>query len=338
MKYILRTIFLFLTLYSCSEPYEDLNPFRQDAEVIAVFSPNGIGDCSYSALMYRGMIAATDSLGISFRPIIPATYEEGAEKLLQLVSTEVKGRKRLIISADPEYSGHLKEKASQGYIVDSDSTRLLVLEGDFLHPCVYTAHVPFSGVMYKAGYVAGRMNGVDNVRIYVANDKYCYIKEGTDGFIQGFTQNKNGYVDVVDLSLINDDDTEGFQKMMLAYVDYAPECSESSDMVLTLCGETIMGFLRFNRENPGSFYTVGIDAQMSDHSSDVPFSYVAHFDKVLSTSISEWNENRLQHYRRFGLKDGWVELVISESFRSELGPLSEQIHSQAIEMEECYED
>jgi hypothetical protein len=77
---------------------------------------------------------------------------------------------------------------------------------------------------------------------------------------------------------------------------------------------------------------------MSDHSSDVPFSYVAHFDKVLSTSISEWNENRLQHYRRFGLKDGWVELVISESFRSELGPLSEQIHSQAIEMEECYED
>jgi hypothetical protein len=192
--------------------------------------------------------------------------------------------------------------------------------------------------MYKAGYVAAGMNGVDNVRIYVANDRYCYIKEGTDGFIQGFTQNKNGNIDVVDMSLINDDDTEGFQKSMLAYVDYAPECMESSDMVLTFCGETIMGFLRFNRENPGSFYTVGIDAQMSDHSSDVPFSYVAHFDKVLSTSISEWNDNRLQHYRRFGLKDGWVELVISESFRSELGPLSEQIHSHAIEMEECYED
>jgi hypothetical protein len=34
---------------------------------------------------------------------------------------------------------------------------------------------------------------------------------------------------------------------MLAYVDYAPECMESSDMVLTFCGETIMGFLRFNR-------------------------------------------------------------------------------------------
>ena len=337
MKHILRTIFLFLCLYSCSAPYEDMNQFRHDAEVIAVFSPNGIGDCSYSALMYRGMIAATDSLGISFRPIIPATYEEGAEKLLQLVSTEVKGRKRLIISADPEYSGLLKEKASQGHIVDSDSTRLLVLD-DFAHPNVYTAHVPFVGVMYKAGYVAGRMNGVDNVRIYVANDKYCYIKEGTDGFIQGFTQNKNGNIDVVDMSLINDDDTEGFQKSMLAYVDYAPECMESSDMVLTFCGETIMGFLRFNRENPGSFYTVGIDAQMSDHSSDVPFSYVAHFDKVLSTSISEWNDNRLQHYRRFGLKDGWVELVISETFRSELGPLSEQIHYQAIEMEECYED
>ena len=78
MKHILRSIFLFLSLYSCSAPYEDVNQFRHDAEVIAVFSPNGIGDCSYSALMYMGMIAATDSLGISFRPIIPATYEEGA--------------------------------------------------------------------------------------------------------------------------------------------------------------------------------------------------------------------------------------------------------------------
>ena len=337
MKSILRIILISVCIYSCSGPSGDLNVFKYDTEVIAVFTPNGIGDQSAAGLMYRGIVTATDSLGISFRPFIPRTYDEGAEIIAKLASGNEKGHKRLIISTDPEYSAHLRDIANKDRIVDSDSTKLLVFDGDLTHPDIYTAYVPFYGMLYKAGYVASRMSDVENARIYIANNKYRYIREGKDGFIDGFSLNKEANYDVVDFSTIYDNDTEGFQKSTFAYIHYAQECSEQYDMVLPLCGQTSLGFLRYNREFPGSFYTVGVETDMSVYSSDVPFSCVEHLDRIVSSCITDWADNRLEHYRRFGLDGNWVELVISDDYKDLLGPVSEEIHAQAIELEGSYE-
>lgn len=336
MKPILRIILLSICLYSCADKHEVSDTFRYDTEVIAVFTPNGIGDQTGSELMYKGMIQAADALRISFQALIPKTYEEGAEIIAGLASEDSQERRRLIISTDPEYSDYLREAASQGLLTDSDLTKLLVLDGDFTHPDVYTAHVPLYGLMYKAGYVASLMSDVENVRIYISNDKYCYIREGRDGFIDGFSLNKDNEIDVVDYSLINDDNTEGFLKRAAAYMIDAPDCAKSYDMVLPICGETIMGFLRYNREFPGRFYTVGVETDLSAYSSDVPFSCVEHLDKVLHKCIIDWSNNRLEHYRRFGLDEGWVELVISERYKNLLDPLSQEIHALAVEKEENY--
>ena len=337
MKVILRVILLSIFLYSCSNHKEDLNIFKYDTEVVAVFTPRGIGDQTNAGLLYSGTIAATDALGISFRPIIPKTYEEGANTITQLASCNEKGRKRLIISTDPEYSSHLRDLADKGRIVDSDSTKLLVFDGGLAHPDIYTAHVPFYGMMYKAGYVASKMNDVENVRIYIANEKYSYIREGKDGFIDGFSPNKANSIDIVDLSSINNDDTEGFQKSTSAYIHYAPECIGVYDMILPICGETAMGFLRYNRESPGSFYTVGVGTNMSAYSPDVPFSCVEHLDRIVSACIVDWTNNQLEHYRRFGLEGKWVELIISENHRKTLQSAADEIHAQAVELEEDYE-
>ena len=97
--------------------------------------------------------------------------------IAQLVSRNELGRKRLVISTDSEYSTYLREVASQGKIIDSDSTKLLVLDGGLVHPDIYTAHIPYYGTMYKAGYIASRMEDVDSVRIYLANSKYLYMRE-----------------------------------------------------------------------------------------------------------------------------------------------------------------
>ena len=336
MKIILQITLLSLFVWSCSEKIDDQGPFKYDTEVIAVFTPNGIGDQTNAGLIYTGIVRTTDSLGISFRPIFPVSYEDGAKTIAKLASGNQKGVKRLIISTDPEYSNHLRNAASDGLIMDSDSTKLLVLDGGFTHPAVYTAYVPFYGLMYEAGYVAGKMSDVNNVRIYLANDTYRYMREGRDGFIDGFSRNNKNHVDVVDFSLINDSDTEGFLKRTSAYLYSAPECSESYDMVLPICGETIMGFLRYNREHPGSFYTIGIDTDMSIYSSDVPFSCVEHLDRILSECITDWMGNRLKHYRKFGLEDQWIELVISKNYKSLLEPFAKEIHEQAIKMESAY--
>ena len=97
-----------------------------------------------------------------------------------------------------------------------------------------------------------------------------------------------------------------------------------------------MGFLRYNREYPGSFYTIGIDSDMSIYSSDVPFSCVEHLDRILSECVSDWADNSLKHYRVFGLEDDWVELVIAKNYKSLLEPIAQEIHEQAIKMESVY--
>jgi basic membrane lipoprotein Med (substrate-binding protein (PBP1-ABC) superfamily) len=175
------------------------------------------------------------------------------------------------------------------------------------------------------------------VRIYIANDKYRYLREGRDGFIDGFSLSNVNKVDVYDYSTINDDDTEGFMMRNTAYMSDAQECCKDNfDMILPICGETIMGFLRYNRENPGKFHTVGVGADMSIYSSDVPFSCVEHLDRIVSACVMDWMDNKLEHYRKFGLDEGWVELIVSKQYKYLLEPLSREIHKQAIEKENHY--
>lgn len=340
MKLLTRILCLAFLVSSCCKNMEegtDSPLFRHDTQVIVVFPPAGIGDQTEAALIYQGAFRATDSLGLAFCPIFPSSYKDGVETLSQLVKSDVVGRKRLIVAADYEYSARLRRAVEEGDVVDSDSTKLLVLDGDLTHPDIYTAYVPVYGMMYKAGYVASKMTDVESVRIYIANHKYRYIREGKDGFIDGFNQNKEGYFDVYDFSTINEDDTEGFYKSTLAYIYDAPECSGLYDMVLPLCGETVMGFLRYSREYPGCFYTVGVTADMSAYSSDVPFSCVEHLDRVVVSCIADWSKERLAHHRTFGMDEGWVELVIPESYSSMLQPVADEIHAQAIKLEGRYE-
>ena len=325
MKRIFGIFLLTLTLFSCTNNEEE------------VFTPYKIGEHSDAGLMYKGIVKATDSLGLSFRPIFPATYEEGAETLAELVASNQPGRKRLIIATAPEYSEHLMQLASEGKIIDSDSTKLLVLDGAFNHPDVYSIHVPFYGMMYKAGYLASQMSDVDSVRIYLANDEYLYMREGRDGFIDGFTQNRKNTVDVIDYSEIWDDNTIGFGYRMFAYMDDAPECANHYDMVLPICGETIMGFIRYNREFPGSFYTVGVETDLSLYTPDVPFSCLEHIDRVLVSCITDWTRNQLQRHCNYGMDGDWTEVVVADKFKALLEPISQEIHSQAIEKEANYE-
>lgn len=329
-------ILLSLVLFSCADSDEDVNRFDCNTEVVAVFTPKKIGDKTDAELCYKGIIKTADSLRLAFRPIFPSTFEEGAETIARLAGSDQQGRKRLIIATDSEYSEYLRDVASAGNIIDSDDTKLLVLDGGLILPNVYTAHIPFYGIMYKAGYIASKMNDVDSVRIYLANDKYLYMREGRDGFIDGFCQERANTIDVVDFSLYMLSDTEGFTSKTEAYMFYAPECYGHFDMVLPICGETITGFLQYNRDFQGRFYTVGVETDMSIYSPDVPFSCVRHIDRVISTCITEWWNGRLEHNRTFGMEEDWVELVVSDKYKNLLEPLSQEIHNKAKEMEVNY--
>lgn len=336
MKKSTIIILLSLLLFSCHPGGEKPEVFDPSVEVICVYTPRKIEDGSNASLIYQGILRTTDSLGIAYRSIFPFNFQEGADSIAQLVSKNQPGRKRLIIAIDPEYSSYLQPLAEAGQITNSESTQLLVLDGDFKHDDVYTAHICHYGLLYQAGYVASKMKDVDSVQIVAANTSYLYLREGRDGFIHSFTKERANTIDIYDLTDLTADNSVGFQIRQIAYLNIAPDSKKRYDMVVPLCGETIMGFLRYSRDFPGSFYTVGMGQDMSIYSQDVPFSCIEHTDKIISACILDWAQNKLSHYRRFGLDEGWVELKVSTAYRQQLEPWATTIFNEAIEKEVEY--
>ena len=85
MKIVFRIIILSLILLSCTNRNEDITYFNPDIEVVAVFTPRGIGDQSNTTgLIYKGLMKTTDSLGLSCRIIVPFYFEEGADSIIKL--------------------------------------------------------------------------------------------------------------------------------------------------------------------------------------------------------------------------------------------------------------
>lgn len=336
----MNKLFLVILLVSllCSCHSDDKNPqfFDPGVEVVCVYTPRGISDNTTESAIYTGVVRTTDSLGIAYRMIFPITFAEGADSIAALVNKDKPGYKRLIIATDPEYSRYLKQMAEAGQIEDSDSTKLLVLDGEFRHRDVYTAHVSYYGMMYQAGYLAGKMADVDSVKIHMANTAYLYLREGMDGFVDGFTKERNNTIDVYDMGADLKDSTGGFLLRDMAYMVYAPTYKGHYDMVLPLCGETTMGFLRYTRDNPGSFYTVGVGSDMSIYSQDVPFSCIEHTERVVSACIEDWVRNSLSHYRRYGIDEAWVQLFITKTYRQQLLPWAEAIYDEAVRKEGEY--
>lgn len=201
MKRIFPIILLSCFLFACHPEEKAPSLFDTSVEVVCVYTPRGIGDNFSAELIYKAVLRTTDSLNIAYRSIFPITFEEGADSIAQLVSRDKEGCKRLIMATAPEYSYYLQPLAEEGEITDSDSTKLLVLDGTFTHRDVYTAHLPYYGMMYQAGYLASKMADVDGVKIYIANTNYLYLREGMDGFIDGFTKERNHTIDIYDISM-----------------------------------------------------------------------------------------------------------------------------------------
>lgn len=337
MQKILPVILLLSLMVACA-PKNGPKLFNPNVEVICVYTPRGIEDGSNAALIYMGILRTTDSLGIACRSVFPFNFADGADSIAQLVANDQPGRQRLIVATDPEYSSYLQDLANAGQITDSDSTQLLVLDGAFRHSDIYTAHICYYGIMYQAGYIASQMKDVDSVQIAVPNSHYLYLREGCDGFIGGFTKEHDNTIDIYDFSELAQDNHSGYLLRQLVYQNQAPYAKEHYDMVLPLCGETQMGYLRYTRDFPGSFYSIGVGQDMSIYSPDVPFSCLEHTDKIISTCVADWAKKRLPHYRRFGLDDGWMELRLSDAYRQDLEPSATEIYNEAIRKEADYVD
>lgn len=225
-----------------------------------------------------------------------------------------------------------------------------------------TVYMPIYGVSYLAGKASKKLlSSKTNPRVItlLANDYMRPQIDGMMGFLAGYGRPYDGTTDSIynyyeaekqevetikNLDLIVETiyssaeagDIYGFNSQDIAYKIAYNDNFNHFDLYFPICGGSIHGLLRYNREwGKDSFYTVGMDSDMSMYSSQVPFSVVRHVDKAAELCIKQWLDGKIPHFQRLGLEEGYTELVISKGYEK-LSQTVEKNLSEAIEMEKKF--
>ena len=320
----------FLPLCGCATIEESDDPLEGRC-IIALYGVNGLGDRGYNDAICRGVEKAAAQFDCETWHITPQDMDEG-KGLLQLLVEELSeedGEDFLIVTADVGYV----TPETMSLIGSSNGCETLILESRETYKGACTVNVPLYGASWMAGQLASRMDGVDKIGIVCARPEYPQLQEAIEGFVSG--------ADGADVSVTDVDfgDSDPFDSADLLY-RLSPSLEKTYRMIYPLCGGSTQGLLTYCRENPeSSFYTVGIDSDMSRYSEKVPFSIVKNMENVLYKSIERWlTKKRLPSHLEFGMKEGYVEVIVSPKYDN-LFPddVLKKLTEEAVKKEKHYE-
>ncbi len=313
---------------ACSEEDETENYISQD-ELIVFYPIEGVGDRGYVDAIYRSMEEIALAHNLKIRHLIPHVDSNGLE-VMQLFKKHEEDHRCLIVFTDPAQETVIEDCAS--IYTEDRNNQVLYLETRKKIPNIHTMYLPFYGANFAAGRMAQVMEDVNRVSVLCANPTLEVLQESAQGFDEGFDA-ADGQVLVVNyIDSIGGGFDIANQLYQSAYI-----LNKKYDLVHPLCGGSVYGLLRFNREFPQSFYTVGMDIDLSDYSSRVPFSCVKHIGEALKYCVELWENNALPDHLSLGLEEGYTDLVIAPAYRSLLDAQLDPIKAEAIEKEKAYE-
>lgn len=321
-----------LLFTACSD--DDPQPAPQDETpmLVVVYPIDGLGDRSYVDNIYRGVEKVALEHGLKVQHLMPYTYEEGTTYIENFMKSDAEEpNRRLYIITEPTFEELVMQLAPQ--FAESDKRQLLFLETRKEIPHAHTLYLPFYGVNYAAGRLAQLMDDVNRVAIFQANEQLVILQEATQGFTDGFAAGEGQSLS----TYIMDEGFLGFGMADKLYQE-SYRINELFDLVLPLCGGSAQGLFRYNREYPtSSFYTVGIDEDMSVYSDCVPFSCVKHMDRIVQLCVEQWMEGELPLHQSLGLKEGYTELVLAPRYEQQFAAQLPQVMAEAIEREAAFE-
>lgn len=333
-----RILFFFslmssLLFAACSDDDPQEAQLDETPMMVVVYPIDGLGDRSYVDNIYRGVEKAALEHGLKVQHLMPYTYEEGAAYIENFMKSDVEEpNRRLYIITDPSFEELVMRLAPQ--FAESDKRQLLFLETRKEIPHTHTLYLPFYGVNFAAGRLAQQMTDVNRVAIFQANDQLAILKEATQGFSDGFAAGEGQSLN----TYIMDEGFLGFAMADKLYQE-AYRINDLFDLVLPLCGGSAQGLFRYNREYPStSFYTVGIDNDMSIYSDRVPFSCVKHMDRIIQRCVEQWMDGELPVHQSLGLKEGFTELVLAPKYEQQFAAQLSQVVAEAIEREATFEN
>ncbi len=343
IKRVSSVIVCMLLFFSCVKEgntiYIEIDEDDEDRDMVFFVSKKGsLGDIGYVDALYRGVVqgANTCNLMLSLVELPADTLKtiSTLEYLLNYMQTEKQDRNALVVIANDNLEPLLHQYES--ILTKAPNVDFLLCESSDTTLPIYTLRIPQYGVYYQAGrLVCECLADADSILIVSANPSESNIADMSKGFMQAVKDcGSSVYVENVFLSAT----AGGYDQADYVYRQ-SYEIDERFDMVIPLCGGSAQGFYRYNRENPESFYTIGVDTDMQLYSPRVPFSVVKKLDSVMSGWIETWWEDEPQAmHQEFGLKAGGTELVIADAFKDQIGERAEKFYQMAVEKEENYEN
>ncbi len=345
MKCLERAVAVFSLLFSlisCTKEgnviYIDIDADDQVHDLVYFVTRTGaLGDVGYMDDMYRGVVRGAQDYGLPLSLVeLPSDTLKAVstiEYMLDYMENERPWCRALIILANDSLEPLLHRNES--LLTRASNVDFLLAESDDATLPVYTLKILQYGIYYQAGrLVADGLGNADKILITSANPDI----PGLDGMIAGFSDAIADSGSDAELTHISfSQSTGGYDDAATAYrMSYSLD--GSFDMVIPLCGGTAQGFFRYNRENPESFYTIGIDCDMQLYSPLVPFSIVKHIGNAMQDWIGGWSRGEKMPSRKvLGLSSGYPELVVSDSYKGTLDGIAGKYYDKALEEERRYE-
>lgn len=323
-----------ITTYINDDEEEDTRPL-----VYYLQGEGKMGDQTYSDAIYRGVLGSAYDKDFDMLVSL-VTLPNDTTKLVSTVRSFLanikdvgSNRKTLVVINNDGYESMLHQY--EDTISKIENVDFLLIESrDTLLP-MHSIHFPLYGACYLAGCVVGEaMTDVDKALVVNANRSNTDLEDMRKGFAQGIADT-GGRVEVDNFFIA--DKSGGFDMADSAY-RYSYAIDTLYQMVLPLCGGTAQGFLRYNREKPNSFYTIGIDGDMSIYSKRVPFSIVKRLELATQDWISRWafGEEMPKHIT-YDLSSYMAWINITDDYEAKLSPTANKYLQQAIAKEEEYE-
>ncbi len=345
MKFFGRAVAVLLSslsLLSCTKEgnviYVDPDGEEEICDLVYFVTRKGaLGDVGYMDDMYRGVVRGAQSCGLMHSLVeLPSDTLKAVstiEYMLDYMQNEEPGRKALIVLANDSLEPLLHEYES--LLKKASNVDFLLAESDDETLPAYTMRITQYGIYYQAGrLVADGLDEVDKLLIASANPNTPGLDEMLQGFSDGIAAGRPD-VDITDISF--SETTGGYDDASTAY-----RMSYSLDgqfgLVLPFCGGTAQGFFRYNRENPDSFYTLGVDCDMQLYSPRVPFSIVKKIGDAMQDWIYDWWQGEeMPAHQVLDLSSGYSEIVVSDAYKGRLDGIAGKYYGKALEEERKYE-
>ncbi|MBR1405051.1 MAG: BMP family ABC transporter substrate-binding protein [Treponema sp.] len=370
----LMLLLLLCALASCSNDGDSGGGGETETEkiseklVIVFHLPAGLGDNSYTDILAYGIHKAAFENNLLVYDVSPDDWDDAQVKIQKVFSSyrELIGAEEnadipvLFVFASESYLPVLEsDEIAESIAASTEPFTYLLFESEETEvPYLSTVYMPLYGASYLAGTAAKTLlSAKENPRVIslLANDFMQPLIDALNGFSVGYgSSGSTSYIynyfattteEVEEMrnatfvaeSINGEADTTGFNSEDTAYKIAYNNSFNTFDLYFPICGGSIHGLLRYNREQgASSFYTVGMDSDMSAYSPQVPFSVVKHIDKAAEKCIAQWlAEGKIEHYQRLGLGEGYTELVVSEGYESLSAVVQEHL-SEAIEKEHAY--